>query len=353
MDVKYNVSKWDEVLKEIGNILGLQNGDGIFHALRELEESRESVKSNINKYDEDGVVSFSSSSHTSTVSEIIDGYYLLHDYVGGLSHTIYNTIDNPFYQDFDRYVTEMRNVSIANFKTKNRIGATQINTIYHGGKVEYEGQKASVDVEDLFTGDTFYAERIASEWEQVKTHLSDEEFTFEDYQQVVLNTHAFAYDALEDKQLLKEFWGGLIALAVIVTATLVFPPAGIALASVYGTLEVTSAIQGEHWISGRELDTTEQWVQGAFGVLDVVPGLGLLKSIKSVKSFSYMNDAKRLMNLTDNVIPEVKYALSDTTTIANLTGKQRLGNMETYLKERTRQALLKTEQPVLDRKSVV
>ena len=47
-----------------------------------------------------------------------------------------------------------------------------------------------------------------------------------------------------------------------------------ALGAVYGTLELSSAISGKDWISGRELDTNERWVRGALAPIDIIPGAG-------------------------------------------------------------------------------
>src|SRR5690625_6176203 len=72
----------------------------------------------------------------------------------------------------------------------------------------------------------------------------------------------------------KEFWVSIAALAVIITATVIFPPAGLTLAAAYGAYELTNAGRGEDLASGRELGTSERWFRGLLAPLDIVPGLG-------------------------------------------------------------------------------
>ena len=111
------------------------------------------------------------------------------------------------------------------------------------------------------------------EYEEWKKLNPDQDFSQKEYQQAVLNMHAFEYQSIKDQeQANKEFWGQIISLVVIVGATFIFPPAGIALGAVYGTLELSSAVSGKDWISGRELDTTERWVRGVLAPLDIIPG---------------------------------------------------------------------------------
>ena len=114
-------------------------------------------------------------------------------------------------------------------------------------------------------GDNFYAGQIKLEYDQIKEMNPDQDFSLEDYQQYELNTHAFEYHSIKDQQYNKEFWVNIAALVVIVGATLICPPAGIALGVVYGTLEITSAVSGKDWVSGREIDTGERWFRGAAG----------------------------------------------------------------------------------------
>jgi len=173
----------------------------------------------------------------------------------------------------------MRNLNIGDYKTENRIGATQIIQDYHAPNGGYEFEKGEVSLEDLFDGDNFYADQVKLEYEEVLKTLdeSEEDFTFADYQQVALNTHAFEYNSIKDQQMNKEFWVSIAALAVIITATVIFPPAGLTLAAAYGAYELTNAVRGEDLASGRELGTSERWFRGLLAPLDIVPGLGAAK----------------------------------------------------------------------------
>ena len=47
------------------------------------------------------------------------------------------TIDQPFYEDMDAFVAAMRDLSISNYTTTNRIGVTEIVQSYVGYGVPY------------------------------------------------------------------------------------------------------------------------------------------------------------------------------------------------------------------------
>lgn len=57
-------------------------------------------------------------------------------------------------------------------------------------------------------------------------------------------------------------------------------------------MEVKSAVTGKDWVSGRELGTGERALRGAFGVFDLVPGVG------SITKFS---GSARMLNLGKNM----------------------------------------------------
>src|SRR5690625_1478141 len=122
----------------------------------------------------------------------------------------------------------------------------------------------------------------------------DQDFSLEDYQQYALNTHAFEYHSIKDQQYNKEFWVNIAALVVIVGATLICPPAGIALGAVYGTLEITSAVSGKDWGSGREIDTGERYFRGLLAPLDIIPGVGAAKKFATL---GHVNQLHKVVDL--------------------------------------------------------
>ena len=132
---------------------------------------------------------------------------------------------------------------------------------------------------DILNGNNFFAAKMKASYDRFKQEHSDEKFTFEDYQHAALNTRAFQYESIEDKQQKKEFWRDIIigiGLVVGTVAAIACPPAApaiIALGATYGALELGSAASGKDWMTGRELGTGERWFRGAFSLLDIVPGV--------------------------------------------------------------------------------
>ncbi|MEN1967630.1 hypothetical protein WMZ97_06065 [Lentibacillus sp. N15] len=149
------------------------------------------------------------------------------------------------------FVEVTRDATISDYTTDNRIGATEEKVIYqeYGIQQTQEVPKTEVSLDDLFSGDNFYADQIKTEYEAWKVENPDEDLSQEDYQQAAVNMHAFEYESIKDQQHKKEFWVNVAALVVIVGATIVCPPTGLALGAGYGALELGSAISGEDWVS--------------------------------------------------------------------------------------------------------
>ena len=227
---------------------------------------------------------------------MFEDFDVLHNFSGKVGDIVDRTIDQPFYEDMDAFVATMRDLSISNYTTTNRIGATEIVHSYAGYGVpqQFEIDKAEVSLDDLLSGDNFYGEQMKLEYEAWRELNPDQDFSQKEYQQAVVNTRAFEYESIRNTQENKEFWFQIGALAVIVGATLIFPPAGIALGAAYGAYELSSALSGKDLVSGRELDTSERWVRGALAPLDIIPG---------VSGLTKFGSAARLARVGDNLGP--------------------------------------------------
>ncbi|MGJ8729587.1 hypothetical protein ACRW9N_03855, partial [Listeria aquatica] len=107
--------------------------------------------------------------------------------------------------------------------------------------------------------------------------------------------------------------------------------AGLALGLAYGGLEMSAAVSGKDWLTGRELDTSERAMRGAFSLLDIVPGM---------KAFSGGTQAIRsgtkLASLSDNLLHGVKSIPSKADDLIKL-GKSkaltRINSLKTTVKE--------------------
>ena len=180
-----------------------------------------------------------------------EDFDVLHNFSGKVGDIVDRTIDQPFYEDMDAFVEAIRKYNISDYKTTNRIGATEIVDIYAGFGKPSEVPKSEICIEDLLNGDNFYGDKMKLEYKEWKKNNPDQEFSQKEYQQAILNMHAFEYQSIkEQEQANKELWRDIISFVVIVGATVVCPPAGIALGAAYGTLELSSAVSGKDWISG-------------------------------------------------------------------------------------------------------
>ena len=227
---------------------------------------------------------------------MFEDFDILHKFSGKVGDIVDRTIDQPFYEDMDAFVEAMRDVSISNYTTTNRIGATEIVQSYAGYGVpqQFEIDKAEVSLDDLFSGDHFYSEQMKLEYEAWKELNPDQDFSQKEYQQAIVNTRAFEYESIRNTQENKEFWFQIGALVVIVGTTLICPPAGIALGAAYGAYELSSALSGKDLVSGRELDTSERWVRGLLAPLDIVP---------ERRGIAKFGSAARLARVGDNLGP--------------------------------------------------
>ncbi|MGE6257034.1 hypothetical protein ACQKCU_03830 [Heyndrickxia sporothermodurans] len=306
MDVKYIPSDWEKMKEGIGDLIGLGRwGKGMIDDLKDITDNLEDAESDIASYDSDGVISFHHTSQKDKFQQLYEDFEVLHRFTGKVGDIVDRTIDQPFYEDIDAFVEAMRDLTPSNYTTKNRIGATDVKVVYagYGQQQTLEVPKTEVSIDDLFNGDNYYGEQIRLEYEAWKELNPDQDFSQKEYQIAAVNTRAFEYESIRDQQESKEFWGQIAALVVIVGATLICPPAGMALGAVYGTFELSSAVSGKDWISGRELGTGERVFRGLLSPLDIIPG------VSSVTKFS---GAVKLAHLGDMGISSIKTGIKNS-----------------------------------------
>ncbi|SEN48558.1 EndoU nuclease [Terribacillus saccharophilus] len=273
MDVKYRSSQWDKTKDSLRNLIGLGVwGKGMIDTMKDITDNLDEASEKVAKYDSDGVVSFSYTSEKDKYQRLFEDFKVLEDFSGNVGDIVEDTIDQPFYEDIDAFVQKVRDSSISNYTTSNHIGATETIPIsYYGSYQEYETEKTEISIDDILSGDNYYADQIKASFEEWKVQNPDEDISYEDYRTAAVNTRAFEYESIEDGQFTKEFWVNIAALVVIVGVTVVCPPAGAVLGAAYATVEMGSAISGQDWASGRELDTSERWTRGLLAPLDVLP----------------------------------------------------------------------------------
>jgi Bacterial CdiA-CT RNAse A domain len=294
VNVNYIPSEWERTKKDIGNLIGLGAwGKGMIDNLKDISDLLEDAQSDIAKYDSDGVISFTHTDRKSQYQSLYEDFLVMHRFSGRIGDIVDRIIDEPFYQDIDAFVEAMRDLSISEIKTKNRIGAKETIVVpgTYGTQETIEVPKAEVGLEDLFSGSNYYARLMEREYASWKELNPRQDFSKKEYIQTTLNSHAFQYESIKDGQLNKEFWGQITALAVIVGASFICPPAGMALGVAYGTLELSSTLSGKDWISGRKLGTGERVFRSALAPLDIVPGVSALSKFSSAARFAPLREA--------------------------------------------------------------
>ncbi|CDQ40387.1 hypothetical protein BN990_02709 [Virgibacillus salexigens] len=337
MDVKYIPADWEKMRSGLGDLVGLGRwGKGMIDELKDITENMEDAASDIAEYDSDGVISFSHIDRESTYQKLYEDFQVMHDFTGKVGDIVDRTMDQPFYEDIDAFVSAMKEATISNYTTKNRIGATEEQITYHGYGAMHttrEVPKTEVSLDDLFSGDTFYGEQMQIEYEMWKAEHPDQDFTQEEYQMAAVNMNAFEYESIKDQQLNKEFWVNIGALVVVVGVAVVCPPAGLALGAAYGSLELGSAISGKDWSSGRELDTGERWMRGALAPLDIIPGVaGVKKFATTTRTVGKVADLGRITKQPSNVRNLVSTA-KETATARLTSARQVVNNKMSLVKE--------------------
>ncbi|SDC84832.1 DNase/tRNase domain of colicin-like bacteriocin [Terribacillus halophilus] len=274
MDVNYRSKQWENTRESIRSFIELGVwGKGGIDTMKDVTKNLEKASDAVDKYDPDGVVSFSYTSDKDKYQRLYEDYLVLEKFTADVGTIVEDTIDQPFYEDIDEFVQTVRDASISNYTTKNHIGAVEVKSMPYGygAYSTYETEKTEISIDDILSGDNYYADQIKAEFEKWKVENPDEDISEEDYRTAAVNTRAFEYESIEDDQFTKEFWINMAALVVTVAVTVVCPPAGAVLGAAYASVELGSAISGKDWASGRELDTSERVTRGILAPLDIIP----------------------------------------------------------------------------------
>lgn len=306
----------------IGDLIGLWRwGKGMIDNLKDISGNLENAKSDIADYDHDGVISFQYTSLENKYQDLYEDFDILHSFTGKVGDIVDRTIDQPFYKDMDAFVEAMRDLTISNYTTKNRIGATETQIIYAEGYGPYQSlevPKTEVSLDDLLSGGNFFGEQMKLEYEAWKELNPDKAISEEEYRQAALNTRAFEYESIRNQQENKEFWVQLGALVVIVGVSIVCPPAGLALGVAYGTLELSSAVSGKDWVSGRELGTGERWFRGLLAPLDIIPGVGALKKLSGTARLTHIGEDTVQFSLKTGMKESFQKGMTKVNNLVNI-----------------------------------
>jgi hypothetical protein len=313
VDVKFHNDQWKKVESSIQGLTQsgyFQLGQGIFSSLEDISKNLENLQDKIARYDSDGVVSFSHTNHNSKYKALNEDYAVLQEYSKKVGDLIEEKIDQPFYEDMDEFVETMRDATISNYSTTNRIDAKEEREYKdETGTYKFELDKKEVTIDDLFSGDNYYADKMMQEftiWKQQSDKSETDDISYDDYRDVRMNSGAFQYKSIEDGQLSTEFWVNLGILGGVTIATILVPPAGAPLVAGLsgaglGVLEASSAVTGKDWITQRDIAADERAIRGATSILGAVPlraGAGAFRSFGSSLSATSVKDIAAVSKVT-------------------------------------------------------
>lgn len=304
-EVNYREDDWREAKSALAPFAAANWVGGLFNNLEKVSKNMEEAEEDIQELDSDHAISFQHTNYRGKYSAIEDDLMVLYKFSCHAGEKMETLVDQPFYEKLDAFVDGMQDLSISTYSTTNRIGAKskQTYTTTSGGSQVIESIKEGATIEDLMNGDNFYANQMQLQYRDWQRANPDQDVSKKDFQMGMLHSRAFEYKSIKDEQQEKEFWVNIVATVVIVGVSIFCPPAGLALAVGYGSLEAGSAISEKDWVSGRELSAEERALRGGLALLDIVPGVKALSTGAKAASAG-----SKLVRVGDNVLAGSKNA---------------------------------------------
>ncbi|MHA2612989.1 ADP-ribosyltransferase [Listeria monocytogenes] len=318
-EVNYREDDWREAKSALAPFAAANWVGGLFNNLEKVSKNMEEAEEDVQELDSDHAISFQHTNYRGKYSAIEDDLMVLYKFSCHAGEKMETLVDQPFYEKLDAFVDGMQDLSISTYSTTNRIGAKskQTYTTTSGGSQVIESIKEGATIEDLMNGDNFYANQMQLQYRDWQRANPDQDVSKKDFQMGMLHSRAFEYKSIKDEQQEKEFWVNIVATVVIVGVSIFCPPAGLALAVGYGSLEAGSAISGKDWVSGRELSTEERALRGGLALLDIVPGVKALSTGAKAASAG-----SKLVRVGDNVLAGSKNVGKGTIDNGIQAGKQ-------------------------------
>ncbi|MBH0144785.1 ribonuclease YeeF family protein [Listeria monocytogenes] len=319
-EVNYREDDWREAKSALAPFAAANWVGGLFNNLEKVSKNMEEAEEDIQELDSDHAISFQHTNYRGKYSAIEDDLMVLYKFSCHAGEKMETLVDQPFYEKLDAFVDGMQDLSISTYSTTNRIGAKSKQTYmssYGNQPQVIESVKDNATIEDLMNGDNFYANQMQLQYRDWQRANPDQDVSKKDFQMGMLHSRAFEYKSIKDEQQEKEFWVNIVATVVIVGVSIFCPPAGLALAVGYGSLEAGSAISGKDWVSGRELSAEERALRGGLALLDIVPGVKALSTGAKAASAG-----SKLVRVGDNVLAGSKNVGKGTIDNGIQAGKQ-------------------------------
>ncbi|WP_242143270.1 polymorphic toxin type 15 domain-containing protein [Bacillus cereus group sp. BfR-BA-01430] len=321
MDVHYKSKHWQQMKDGINEI----TKDAIMK-LRQADELLEDIQERIQDLDSDRCIDFHHRKQEKKINTLLEDYTTLQKYCDKAGQIVYEHIDEPFYKKMDEFAQKMRDISIRDFQTKNRIGAKAKTTLpsshAYGVPQTITTKKEKITVDDIFKDSLAFDHVLRAQYNEVKKQNPDAKLNYKEYRQLVPSMRGFEYTSIEDEQKKLETWRDVAISGTLIVTTIFCPPLGIAASVVYGGLQVKSAIEGEDWGTHRKLSKEEQVEDGFFGTLDLMPGLGLAtKAFKGTIDIGLLTKLTKLKegitDLNPSIGKNVVQSLKDNETLQN------------------------------------
>ncbi|GGE59409.1 HNH endonuclease [Priestia taiwanensis] len=317
MDVRYKHGPWQEMKEAIIRLK--RDSERTF---LQMDDLLGSIERKIDRLDSDRSISFHHTSKKTTINHLFDDYDQLVNYCHRVGETVSRHIDEPFYHKMDEFAGKMRDLSIRNYTTENRIGSTEYKampTAHSYGRLETSSvQKDTITIDDIFKDSVAFDEILNLQYEEMKRNNPEAKLDYNEYRKLIPSMRGFEYETMEEEQQDLEMWRDLAIAAGIIVAAVVCPPVAIAATAVFTGLEVKSVVTGEDWGTGRKLSTGEQIERGAFSVLGVIPGVkGVRQAFRGTDnliSLTKQSIAQNLAKFNPNTGKNVVQSLKDSNT---------------------------------------
>ncbi|PEM38856.1 hypothetical protein CN634_11520 [Bacillus pseudomycoides] len=336
MDVSYKPKDWVDMKDGLNQIT-----KDTFVKLHQANGLLKDVQERIHDLDSDGSIYFHHKDQTETIAELHVAYTTLQKYCDDAGGVVYDHIDKPFLVTMDQFAQKMRDLSIKNFETTNRIGSTTTTTVpgsysYGNTPQTITTTKPKITVDDIFKDSRAFDKVLHAEYEEWKRKDPNMKLEYEEYRKRVPSTRGFEYRSIEDEQKQLEAWRDFGLGVLTVGAMFICPPLGVAASLVFGGLQVKSAHDGEDWGTHRKLsqgEKIERYVLGGLDVFTVGVG-GIVKGFKTLESFGKLQGEVTSFkpNAGKNMVQSLQDGKNITLDRMRLTGlkAEKYGNEKMY-----------------------
>ncbi|PEA80547.1 hypothetical protein COL60_23980 [Bacillus pseudomycoides] len=296
MDVHYKVRAWQDMKDGLNRLT-----KDTFVNLRQANNLVNDIQERIQELDSDGSIYFHHKDQLETIGKLHNAYTDLETYCDQAGQVVNEHIDKPFLVKMDKFAEEMRDLSIKNFETTNRIGSTTTTTVpgsnsYGSTPQTITTTKPKITVDDIFKDSHAFDKVLHAEYEEWKRKDPNMKLDYEEYRKRVPSTRGFEYRSIEDEQKQLEAWRDFGLGVLTVGAMFICPPLGVTASLVFGGLQVKSARDGEDWGTGRKLSHGEKVEKYVFGVLDIASAGAAIKGFKAFGSFGKLQEEATSFN---------------------------------------------------------